>query len=486
MTNSDDFRVWGKEMVDYISDYQDQIEKRPALAQVSPGYLLEQMPQEAPVKPDEWKDVLSDVERLIMPGVSHWNHPNFHAYFPTANSFAAILGDMVSDAIGCIGFSWIASPACTELEMVMMNWLARMLHLPEEYLFGKDSRGGGVIQGTASEATLVALLAAKMRAIRQQQAANPDLDQYDIMSKLVAYTSDQSHSSVERAALIASVRIRSLQTDEKHALRGETLRVAIEEDKAKGRIPVFVCATLGTTTSCAFDNISELGLVCQEEGIWLHIDAAYAGSSFICPEFRHLLNGVEYADSFNFNPHKFLNVTFDCSTLWTRDRSAIEGAFHVSPAYLKHNHEDVVIDYRHWQIPLGRRFRSLKLWFVFRLFGVEKLQDHVRKQVSLAKEFEVMVAADDRFEIVADVVLGLVCFRLKGSDDVNKTLLDRINSGGKIHMVGSVLKGRYILRLAVCGTHTESRHMVQAWNVIREETAKLGTECPNGHAACGK
>eukprot|EP00057_Strongylocentrotus_purpuratus_P011979 XP_011666453.1 PREDICTED: aromatic-L-amino-acid decarboxylase [Strongylocentrotus purpuratus] len=425
MTTSDDFRVWGKEMVDYISRYQDGIEDRPALAQVAPGYLLDQMPADAPQKPDEWNDVLADVERLIMPGVTNWNHPNFHAYFPTANSFAAVLGDMLSDAIACVGFSWMASPACTELEMAMMNWLGRMLNLPESFLFNETRQGGGVIQGTASEATLVALLAAKMKTIRQEIEKDPSLDQYDVMSKLVVYTSDQSHSSVERAALIASLRIRQLATDDKGSLRGDVLQKAIEEDKAKGRIPVYLCATLGTTTSCAFDNVKELGPICKEEGLWFHIDAAYAGSAFICPEYRHLLDGVELADSF------------------------------------------------HWQIPLGRRFRSLKLWFVFRLFGVEKLQEYIRKNVSLAKEFEALVVDDNRFEMVAEVVLGLVCFRLKGSDDLNRTLLDRINANGKIHMVGSVLKGRYILRMAVCSSQTESRHMTYAWEVISELATKL-------------
>eukprot|EP00057_Strongylocentrotus_purpuratus_P019606 XP_011674080.1 PREDICTED: aromatic-L-amino-acid decarboxylase isoform X2 [Strongylocentrotus purpuratus] len=425
MTNSDDFRVWGKEMVDYISRYQDGIEDRPALAQVAPGYLLDQMPADAPQKPDEWNDVLADVERLIMPGVTHWNHPDFHAYYPLANSFASLLGDMLSGGISCVGFSWIASPACTELEMTMMNWLGRMLNLPESFLFNETRQGGGVIQGTASESTLVALLAAKMKAIRQEIEKDPSLDQYDVMSKLVVYTSDQ------------------------------------------------LCATLGTTTSCAFDNLKELGPICRDEGLWFHIDAAYAGNAFICPEYRQFLEGVELADSFNLNPHKVLRVTFDCSALWVKDRSALEGAFHVDPAYLQHQHQDTVIDYRHWQIPLSRRFRSLKLWFVFRLFGVEKLQEYIRKSVSLAKEFEALVVDDNRFEIVAEVVLALVCFRLKGSDVLNRTLLDRINANGKIHMIGSVLKGRYILRMVVCNPKTESRHMTHAWEVISELTTKL-------------
>ncbi|KAK3551538.1 hypothetical protein QTP70_017337 [Hemibagrus guttatus] len=348
------------------------------------------------------------------------------------------------------------------------------------------------MRGTASEATLVAVLAARSKMVKQVQADHPEWTDVHIMSKLVAYTSNQAHSSVERAGLIGGMRMKKLPTDSKFAVRGESLRKVIEEDKAAGLIPFFFCATLGTTPSCAFDRITELGPICNTEGIWMHIDAAYAGSAFICPEFRPLLDGVElmtsnlaaiftyahqakFADSFNFNPHKLLLVNFDCSAMWVKKRADIIGAFKMDPLYLKHDHQEsgLVTDYRHWQIPLGRRFRSLKLWFVLRMYGRQGLQQHIRKQVALAKEFESLVLEDERFEICAEVVLGLVCFRLKGSNDLNEVLLKRINSSRRIHLVPCQLAGQFVLRLAVCARTTESRHIREAWTHITQLASKL-------------
>ncbi|PIK50113.1 putative aromatic-L-amino-acid decarboxylase, partial [Apostichopus japonicus] len=466
MATSKEFRVVGKDMVDYICDYVDTIEQRPPLAQVEPGYLQKLIPHEAPQKAESWEEIKKDIERVIMPGVTHWHSPHFHAYFPTGNSFPSILGDMLSDAISCIGFSWIASPACTELETVVMDWLGKMIKLPESFLAGEKGLGGGVIQGSASESTVVALLAAKMRVIRRHQETNPNLDQFDILPKLVAYTSDQSHSSVERASLIASVRMRQLATDDKHSLRGDTLLEAMKQDRARGLIPTFVSHT-PLHSPLPFHCCRLTAPSCKDEDIWLHVDAAYAGSAFICPEYRSLLNGVEFASSFNFNPHKFMRVNFDLSAMWVKDKRDIVGAFHVDPVYLQHEHQGLVEDYRHWQIPLGRRFRSLKLWFVLRMFGVEKLQEHIRHQVKLAREFKALVMSDSRFTVEAEVILGLVCFRLKGTNQRNKDLLDRINKTGKIHMIGTQLKGRYILRFAVCAATTESRHVMYAWQVIK-------------------
>uniref|UniRef100_UPI00398F8269 aromatic-L-amino-acid decarboxylase isoform X2 n=1 Tax=Pristiophorus japonicus TaxID=55135 RepID=UPI00398F8269 len=465
----EEFRTRGKEMVDYVTDYLESIEQRPVYPLVEPGYLRQLIPDSAPQQPDSFEDLMKDVERVIMPGVTHWQSPHFHAYFPAAISFPALLADILSGAIGCIGFSWAASPACTELETVMLDWLGKMLDLPEEFLAGTSSGGGGVIQGTASESTLVALLAARNKMVTQIQAKSPDLEEVMIRSKLVAYTSEQSHSSVERAGLIAGVKMRKLPTDEKFSLRGEALKQALEKDKALGLIPFYLCATLGTTPSCAFDNIMELGPICNSENIWMHIDAAYAGSAFICPEFRPLLNGVEFSDSFNFNPHKWLLVNFDCSAMWVKKRSALIGAFKMDPLYLKHDHQDsgLITDYRHWQIPLGRRFRSLKMWFVLRLYGVKGLQEHIRK-VDLAHEFENLVRQDDQFEIINDVVLGLVCFRFKGSNDLNEKLIKRINEMRKIHIVPCQLRDKFVLRLAICARTVESKHVQYAWQNIKE------------------
>uniref|UniRef100_A0A8C7Q1I5 Aromatic-L-amino-acid decarboxylase n=1 Tax=Oncorhynchus mykiss TaxID=8022 RepID=A0A8C7Q1I5_ONCMY len=417
-----EFRRRGKEMVDLIADYLENIEQRTVYPDVEPGYLRSLIPEEAPEEPDTYEDVVKDIERVIMPGA--------------------------------------ASPACTELETVMMDWLGKMLKLPEDFIAGTHGQGGGVIQGTASEATLVALLAARCRAVRMILASDPQRPETGITSKLVAYSSDQAHCSVERAGMIAGVRMKKIPTEQsdKYAVQGETLRRMIQEDKAAGLIPFYFCATLGTTPSCAFDHITELGPICNAEKIWMHIDAAYAGSSFICPEFRPLLNGIEFADSFNFNAHKWLLVNFDCSTMWVKKRSDLIG---------------------HWQIPLGRRFRSLKMWFVFRMYGLKGLQDYIRKHVELAKEFESLVRADQRFEISADVVLGLVCFRLKGSNEVNETLLKRINNGRKIHLVPCLLSGQFVLRFALCARTTESRHIREAWQLITQLAEEVMQELPH-------
>uniref|UniRef100_A0A8C6R215 Aromatic-L-amino-acid decarboxylase n=2 Tax=Nannospalax galili TaxID=1026970 RepID=A0A8C6R215_NANGA len=465
-----EFRRRGKEMVDYIADYLEGVEGRQVYPDVKPGYLRPLIPSTAPQEPERFEDIINDIEKIIMPGVTHWHSPYFFAYFPTASSYPSMLADMLCGAIGCVGFSWAASPACTELETVMMDWLGKMLELPEAFLAGKASQGGGVIQGSASEATLVALLAARSKVTHQLQATSPELTQGAIMEKLVAYSSDQAHSSVERAALIGGVKLKAIPSDGNFSMRASALREAMEQDKAAGLIPFFVVATLGTTSCCSFDSLLEVGPICNQEGMWLHIDAAYAGSAFICPEFRYLLNGVEFADSFNFNPHKWLLVNFDCSTMWVKKRTDLTEAFKTDPVYLKHSHQDsgLITDYRHWQIPLGRRFRSLKMWFVFRMYGVKGLQAHIRKHVQLSHEFESLVCQDPRFEICAEVILGLVCFRLKGSNQLNEALLEKINSTKKIHLVPCCLQDKFVLRFVLCSRTVESAHVQQAWQHIRE------------------
>ncbi|XP_010006648.1 PREDICTED: aromatic-L-amino-acid decarboxylase isoform X3 [Chaetura pelagica] len=422
-----EFRKRGKEMVDYIADYLEKIDKRQVFPDVEPGYLRPLIPDCAPQNPESFEDVFKDIEKIIMPGVTHWHSPYFFAYFPAASSFPALLADMLSGGIGCMGFSWAASPACTELETVMLDWLGKMINLPEEFLAGNSGQGGGVIQGSASEATLMSLLAARTKAVRQVQSEKPELTEADIMGRLVAYASDQ------------------------------------------------FCATLGTTSCCSFDKLLELGPICNKENIWMHVDAAYAGSAFICPEFRHLLNGVEFADSFNFNPHKWLLVNFDCSAMWVKKRSDLTGAFKLEPLYLQHHHQEsgLITDYRHWQIPLGRRFRSLKLWFVLRMYGVKGLQEHIRKHVRLSHLFEHLVLQDERFEICAEVILGLVCFRLKGSNELNEALLKIINEAKKIHLVPCHLQDKFVLRFAVCSRTVESTHIKFAWQHISQLATDL-------------
>ncbi|KAJ8973717.1 hypothetical protein NQ317_009311, partial [Molorchus minor] len=458
------FKAFGKEMIDYVANYLENIRERRVVPTIEPGYLRPLIPENAPEKPDKWENIMNDIERVIMPGVTHWHSPRFHAYFPTANSYPAIVADILSGAIACIGFSWIASPACTELEVVMMDWLGKMLNLPKEFLACSGGKGGGVIQGTASEATLVALLGAKARAISRAKKEHPEMNDADIVAKLVGYTSSQSHSSVERAGLLGGVKLRSLQPDETNRLRGETLENAIK-GRFRGWPYSILLNTLGTTSSCTFDRLDELGPVCNEFNVWLHVDAAYAGSAFICPEYR--------ADSFNFNPHKWLLVNFDCSAMWLKDPSWLVDAFNVDPLYLKHEQQGSAPDYRHWQIPLGRRFRALKLWFVLRLYGVENLQAHIRKQIGLAHYFESLVTSDDRFEITEEVIMGLVCFRVKGTNEINEAFLKRLNGKGVIHLVPSKIKDTYFLRLAICSRFTEKSDIDVSWKEIKETADEI-------------
>uniref|UniRef100_T1IJC5 Tyrosine decarboxylase n=1 Tax=Strigamia maritima TaxID=126957 RepID=T1IJC5_STRMM len=464
-----EFRRRGREMVDYIADYMETIHNRRVTPAIEPGYLRKLLPTEPPQKPEKWESIMEDVERTIMPGVTHWQHPRFHAYFPAGNSYPSILGDMLSDAIGCVGFSWAASPACTELETIVLDWMGKMIGLPEEFLsFSEKSKGGGVIQTSASECVLVSLLAARAQAIKYLKEQHPFVDEGVMLNKLMAYCSKESHSCVEKAATIGFVKLRILDTDDKCSLRGETVRAAMEEDRAMGLFPFFLSTTLGTTSCCSFDNLAEIGPICQELGVWLHVDAAYAGNAFVCPEFKYLMTGIEYANSFNTNPNKWMLVNFDCSTMWVKDRFKLTQALVVDPLYLQHSYSERAIDYRHWGIPLSRRFRSLKLWFVIRNYGVEGLQKYVRDHVRLAKRFENYVRKDHRFEIMNEPILGLVCFRLKGSDTINQKLLTSINASGKLHMVPASVNERYVIRFCVCAQHATNDDIDYAWKVITQ------------------
>ncbi|XP_029633174.1 aromatic-L-amino-acid decarboxylase [Octopus sinensis] len=473
--DSEEFQVASKQMIKFVADYLENSRERRVLPDVKPGFMRPLLPDHAPEDPEKWEDLFKDIEKVIMPGVTHWQHPKFFAYFPTGCSYSSIVADILSDAIACIGFSWASCPSCTELEVIVLDWLAKALKLPDCFLSTSDGPGGAVIQGTASEATLVAVLSARTKFLRKLKEENPGMEDGIALTKLVAYNSIQSHSSVERAFLIALVKHRSLNVDDKRALRGETLRKAIKEDKAKGLIPFFVCGTLGTTSTLSFDNIEELGLICKEENIWMHIDAAFAGSAFICPEYRPLLNGVEHAESFNFNPHKWLQVNFDCSAMWIRDSRNISQAFTVDPVYLKHENENegIMPDYRHWHVPLGRRFRSLKLWFVLRLFGIKKLQEIIRRDIKLAVEFKKLIEADARFEIFGEVIMSLVCFRLKGSNEINEQLVKDINNDGRIHLVPSKCDDTFFLRFSICSNRTTYEDVQHAYKVITEIVEKI-------------
>ncbi|XP_068143672.1 aromatic-L-amino-acid decarboxylase isoform X1 [Drosophila tropicalis] len=466
--DSAEFRKRGMQMVEYICNYLESLSNRRVTPSVEPGYLRHLLPSEAPQEPENWDDIMNDVEEKIMPGVTHWQHPRFHAYFPAGNSFPSILGDMLGDGIGCIGFSWAASPACTELETIVLDWLGKAIGLPDHFLALKEgSTGGGVIQTSASECILVTMLAARAQALKRLKSQYPFVEEGHLLSKLIAYCSKEAHSCVEKAAMICFVKLRILEPDDNASLRGKTVAEAMEEDELQGLVPFFVSTTLGTTGSCAFDNLPEIGKQLQKYSyVWLHVDAAYAGNSFICPELKPLLKGIEYADSFNTNPNKWLLTNFDCSTLWVRDRIRLTSALVVDPLYLKHGYSDAAIDYRHWGVPLSRRFRSLKLWFVLRSYGISGLQHYIRHHIKLAKLFEELVLKDNRFEICNEVKLGLVCFRLKGTDKLNEKLLSIINESGKLHMVPASVNERYIIRFCAVAQNAKSEDIEYAWDTI--------------------
>ena len=464
----DDFRRHGHAMVDWITDYFTSIESFPVLSRVEPGQVRASLPSDPPAKGEPFDTILQDVEKLILPGITHWQSPNFYAYFPCNASGPAILGDLLSSGLGVQGMLWATSPACTELETHVLDWLVAMLDLPRKFL--STSSGGGVILDTASSASLCALLAARERAT--SFASN----QRGCDGTLVAYTSSQAHSSIEKDVQIAGLgrqNLRLIAVDEKFAMRPEALAGRIEQDRRAGLVPCFVCATVGTTSSNAIDPVPEIGRICREQKIWLHVDAAMSGTAALCPEFRHIHDGLEFADSYTFNPHKWMFTNFDCNCFYVADRKALIQTLSVLPEYLRNRATETgaVIDYRDWQIPLGRRFRSLKLWFVIRHYGIEGLQYHIRRHVELAQQFAEWVWKDHRFELAAPAPLNLVCFRHKGGDEVNQSLMDRLNRSGDLYLTHTRLNDRLTLRLCVGQANTTARHVERAWQRIQEEAA---------------
>ncbi|XP_021838623.1 phenylacetaldehyde synthase isoform X2 [Spinacia oleracea] len=475
--DSEQLREYGHQMVDFVADYYKTIENFPVLSQVQPGYLRELLPDSAPVHPEPLQDVLDDVKSKIFQGVTHWQSPGYYAYFPSNSSIAGFLGEMLSAGVNIVGFSWISCPAATELEVIVLDWLAKLLQLPHVFL--STGKGGGVIQGTASEAVLVALVAARDRMLKKVGK--------DSMGKLVVYSADQTHASMQKACQIAgiypeNIRILKTESSSEYALSPQVLSAAISQDVASGLIPLLLCATIGTTSSTAVDPLLALGKIAKSNGIWFHIDGAYAGSACICPEFRQYLDGVEEADSFCMNAHKWLLTNFDCSALWVRDRSALIESLSTYPEYLRNkaSEANTVVDYKDWQIPLGRRFRSLKLWMVMRLYGQEGLQSYIRNHISLAKRFEELVLQDSRFEVITPRKFALLCFRLlppandeTQCDKLNRELLEAVNSSGKMFISHTVLSGKYVLRLAVGAPLTEERHIDIAWQVLQEKATTL-------------
>ncbi len=512
--SAEQFRALGHRLVDWVADYHATHENRPVAPEIRPDALLSRLPEHPPEDPaddDEWDRILTDLSELIVPGLMHWQSPNFFGYFPCNHSAPGILAELVSAGLDVNGMLWATSPAATELEMRTLDWMAELIGLPDRFKFGPlgaDATGGGCIQNTASDSTLVSLLAARTRAINT--GINP--------SKLRLYASVHAHSSITKAAMIAGLardpedtthlrlipgvceggvtatspeetqggeasghpssnlnqggEASSRPSTSLHHMDTTALARAIEEDQRSGLHPLWVCATIGTTGSEAVDSLTDINAVIPED-TWLHIDAAYTGAALVCPEYRWMIEGIDRVDSFCFNPHKWLLTNFDCDLFWVADADALTRALSIMPEYLRNKATDAgtVVDYRDWQVPLGRRFRALKLWFVLRHYGRSGLQAHIREHLRLAAWFEQQIVADDRFILAAPRITGLICFRHRDGEAASRELFKRINASGEVFISHTTLPDsngseHFTLRVSIGSTLTQERHVHALWERI--------------------
>ena len=464
------FREYGYKFVDWVADYFEEIEKYPVLSPIKPGSVLNQLPENPPCEGESLETIFEDFKKIIIPGITHWQHPSWFAYFPANNSPPSVLAELLTAGLGAQCMVWQTSPAAVELEERVMEWLRQLLGLPE----GMQ----GVIQDTASTATLVALLTAR------EKATDFESNRKGLNKPLIIYISEEAHSSVDKGAKIAGYgaqNIRRIPTDETFAMIPKKLEEAVIDDKEKGYVPACVVATVGTTSSTAVDPLFPIGQICHEHGVWLHVDAAFAGTASILPEKRWMLEGVELVDSFVFNPHKWMLTNFDCSAYFVRDPGALIQTFEIHPEYLKTGMDAEVKNYRDWGIQLGRRFRALKLWFVLRSYGVKGLQNLIREHLRLAKLFKSWVEEKKAFELMAPVNLSVVCFRLNNGGDekqlteLNKKFEDVLNKTGKVFISHTSLRGKYVLRLAIGARMTCERNVWEAWDLMVTKAREL---CP--------
>jgi aromatic-L-amino-acid decarboxylase len=471
----DEFRRHAHQLVDWMADYFRDVGALPVTPSVQPGDILRRLPQSPPEAGEPFPQLFQDFREVIMPGMTHWNHPGWFAYFPANNSPPSVLAEMLTATLGAQCMSWATSPAATELEQVTMEWLRGMLGLPEEF--------AGVIQDTASTATLVALLSARERATGHSAG----LEGLAAGPRLTAYASTEAHSSVDKGVKLAGYglnQLRRVPVDGNYAMRPDALERMITADREVGMLPTCVVATVGTTSSSAIDPLPPIADICRRHGVWLHVDAAYGGTAAIVPELRHLFEGVEHADSLVLNPHKWMLVNFDCSAYYVRDRETLLRTFQLTPEYLRTAQDSEVVNFRDWGIQLGRRFRALKLWFVIRTYGVEGLRTLVRKHVTLGRELAGWVKAEDGFELMAPVPFGLVCLRYRpagmtdGSavDELNRRLVARVNATRRVYLTHTRLGGRYAIRMAIGQRQTEREQVQEAWRLICEAAKAVTSE----------
>ncbi|MDX1587002.1 MAG: aminotransferase class V-fold PLP-dependent enzyme [Balneolaceae bacterium] len=470
--NSEQFRKEAHNLVDWMADYMDQVEEYPVKPRVDPGDILKQIPKRPPEEPEAFEAIFKDFKNIIIPGMTHWESPKFMAYFPANKSYPSILGEMLTATLGAQCMSWVTSPAATELEEAVMNWLGAMTGIPEQF--------SGVIQDTASTATLTALLMAReqITGFRVNERGFEEGNRYTV------YCSSETHSSIEKDVKIAGFgkeNLRKIAYDDAFAMRPDKLEKAIRSDLEEGLKPACVIATIGTTGSTAIDPLPEIAEICKRYELFLHVDAAFAGTAMLLPEMRWMIEGIEQVDSYVFNPHKWMFTNFDCSAFYVQDEALLVKTFEITPEYLKTPEDERVKNYRDWGIPLGRRFRALKLWFVIRNFGVEGLREKIRNHIALAKRQKEIIEQDPDFELLAPVPLNTICFRYHPShiddnkklNELNRILIEQVNESGELFITHTKLNGIYTLRMVIGNTNVTQRHVDEAWELIREESSKL-------------
>lgn len=470
--DANDFRKEAHKLVDWMADYFEEVEEYPVKPDVEPGDISSQLPKSAPQDNEPFDDIFKDFEDIIMPGMTHWESPYFMGYFPANKSYPSVLAEMLTATLGAQCMSWLTSPAATELEERMMEWLGELIDLPKTFT--------GVIEDTASTSTLCALLMAR------EQVTDFGINEEGFTDdqRYTTYCSSETHSSIEKGVKIAGFgrqNLRKIPVDENFAMRADELEKAIRKDLEEGYTPTAVVATIGTTGSTAIDPLEEIGEICAKYDIFLHVDAAYAGTALLLPEKRWMNEGIEYADSFVFNPHKWMFTNFDCSAFYVQDEALLVRTFEIMPEYLKTPEDQRVKNYRDWGIPLGRRFRALKLWFVMRSFGLEGLQDKIRHHISLAEDLTEKIEAHKDFELLAPVPLNTICFRFHPNhisdeqklDELNEKLLNRIQESGEVFLTHTKLDEKYTIRIVLGNTNLEQQHVENAWNFIKTEAGNL-------------
>ncbi len=451
----EEFRQMGRQCVDWIADYLAQAETYPVVARVKPGELVDALPSSGPESGEPIAKIFEDFQSLILPGITHWNHPGFMAYFATSSSGPGILGEMLAAALNVNGMLWKTSPAATELEQVTLSWLRQWIGLPDDFF--------GMIHDTASTSSMHAIAAAR-------EFAAPECRENGAPNDLTLYCSEQAHSSIEKAAMAIGVgqrNVRKVSVDAEFRMRPDELGRAIAHDVAEGRRPFCVVATAGTTSTTSIDPVPEIAVIAREHNLWLHVDAAYGGAAAVVPEYRHVLDGAEHADSLVMNPHKWLFTPVDLSVLYTRRPDVLRRTFSLTPEYLRTQEDPRAVNLMDYGVPLGRRFRALKLWFVLRYYGRDGIASIIRRHIQCAQEFARQIEGDDRFELCAPAPLSVVCFRMRASDEENRALLDRVNAEGSVFLSHTVLNGRFVIRLAVGNIGTTREHVQNAWTLLK-------------------